>query len=110
MLVGRIGKRRKVMKSGWRYPLGHRANEFRLAPSPDAIEWIGRDIRRVECSERRRYRKAAAEPGAIRLAGNGMAGGTSTRVEGCQSVGKVRRVSRRGDRQHDRRSGQPPIN
>ena len=52
--------------------LGHGANEFRLGPSSDVIDRIGRDIRRVERSERRRYREAAAEPGSIGLAGNGM--------------------------------------
>src|SRR5471032_276628 len=98
MLIRRIGKGRKVMNSGWRYPLGHGANEFRLGPSPDAIDRIRRDIRSVERSERRRYCKSAAESGAVGLAGNGMTGGTSASVERCQSVGQVWSVGRRGDR------------
>src|ERR1700733_8990020 len=110
MLVGRIGKGRKVVSSGRRYPLRHRANEFPLRPSADAIDRIGRDIRRVKRSERRRYREAATEPGTIGLVGNSMAGGTSARVEGCQSFGKIGSVGRRGNRQHGRWSGEPPIN
>src|SRR6202022_2036993 len=46
VLVRRIGKGRKVMKAGWRNPLGHCGSEFSLGPSPDAVGWIGRDIRR----------------------------------------------------------------
>ena len=73
-------------------PLVTARDEFGLGPSPDAVDRIGRDIRRVERPEWRRYREAAAEFQAIGLAGHGMAGGTSSGVERCQAVGKVRRI------------------
>src|SRR6266436_2786307 len=44
MLVRRIGKRRKIMKSRRRDAFGHRADEFGLGPSPDAIGRIRRDV------------------------------------------------------------------
>ena len=62
MRVRRIGKGRKIMKPGRRNSFGHRANEFGLGPSADAIGRIRRDIRSVERPERRWYGKATSEP------------------------------------------------
>ncbi len=102
MLVRRIGKGREVMKSGRRNPFGYRVDEFSLGPAPDAIDRIGRDVRRVEGAERRRDREPAAEPQTIGLAGHGMTGGTSSGVEGRQSVGKIWPMERLGNSQRDR--------
>src|SRR6266404_3108227 len=51
MLVRRIGKRRKVMKSGWRDSFGHRTDEFGLGPSTDPVGRIRRDVWGVEDPE-----------------------------------------------------------
>ena len=44
MLVGRVGKGRKIMRAVGRSPLQHRAHEFRLAPPADAVGRIGRNV------------------------------------------------------------------
>src|SRR5260370_33705952 len=96
------------MVTGRRDSACHRADEFGLAPSSDAIDRIRRDIRSVERPERGRYRKPAAEPEAIGLAGHGMAGGTSRGVEGWQAVRKDWRGGPHGKPECARRRRQPP--
>ena len=109
MGVGRVGKGRKVMSARRRNALRHRADEVGLAPAPDAVGRIGRDVRRVERPEWRGDRQAPAEFQPVGLVGHGMAGGTSTRVEGCLSVREVGRIGPFCHRQHERGSRQPPI-
>ncbi|MGY3650776.1 hypothetical protein ACVWW2_006067 [Bradyrhizobium sp. LM4.3] len=73
MLIGRVGKGRKIMLSVGRDPVHHRVDEFSVAPFADAVDRIGGDVRRVERSERRLDRDASAEPETIGLVGDGMA-------------------------------------
>ncbi|MGY4596784.1 hypothetical protein ACVWXL_004530 [Bradyrhizobium sp. GM22.5] len=73
VLIGRVRKGRKIMLSVGRDSVHHRVDEFGLAPFADAIGRIGRDVRRIERSERRLDRDAAAKPETIGLVGDGMA-------------------------------------
>ncbi len=102
--VRRIGKGRKIMKSGRRNSFGHRANEFGLGPSADAIGRIRRDIRSVEGPERRRDGEAATEPQPIGLARHRMAGGTTSGVECREAIGEVWGVSGEQIRRDNRRN------
>ncbi len=52
MLIGCIGKRRKVVRLLRRGPLRQRRHEIGFAPTADAVFRIGRDVRRVERPER----------------------------------------------------------
>ena len=108
MLVGGIGKGGKVMGSAGRDSFGHGIDELGLGPSPDTVDRIGRNIRRVERPEWRGYCEAPAELQAVGLAGHGMAGGTSTGVECCKTVGEVWGVGRCGNRRRGRGRRQPP--
>ena len=110
MLVGRVGKRRKIMRARRRGALHHGGDEIGLAPSADAVIRIGRDVRHIERAERRRDREPAAELGAIGLIGHGVAGGTSAGIERCR--GRWRDLADRlaARRRDDRRDRQPPEN
>src|SRR2546421_8677693 len=82
MLIGRVGKGRKVMRPLRRGPFGHGADELGFGPSPDAIGRIGRNVRRVKCPEWRWNGEAAAKPQAMGLAGRGVARRTAAGIEG----------------------------
>ena len=62
VLIGRIGKRRKIMRAIRRSALQHRAEEIRLAPVADAVARIRRQVRHIERAEWRGQRQPAAEP------------------------------------------------
>ena len=108
MLVGRVGKRREIMRALGRGPLQHRGDEISFGPAADAVSRIGRDVGHVKGPERRSDRKPAAEPEAIGLARHRVAGGTSTGIERCEPVGKIRRPWWKCARRDDGWTGQPP--
>ena len=110
VLVRRVGKGGKVVQAVRRGPLHDGGDEIGLAPAPDAVIRIGRDVRRVERAERRRDREPAAELLAIGLVGHGVTGGTSAGVEHFKAVGKVRLIGRQRARRYNRRRRQPPVN
>ena len=109
VLVRRVGKGGKVVQAVRRGPLHDGGDEISLAPAPDAVIRIGRDVRRVERAERRRDREPTAELLAIGLVGNGVTRGTSAGAEHFKAVGEVRLIGRKRARRYNRRRGQPPV-
>src|SRR5262249_15247582 len=107
-LVGRIGKRRIVMASVGRGALPHGGEKSVPAPAADAVLPVGRDVRHVERSERRLQAEAAAELGAIVLAGRGMAGGAAAGIEDRLAVVDVGPIGAERARRYRRRDGDEP--
>ena len=91
-----------------RRALDHGGDEVRLAPTADAVDRIGRDVRGIERAERRLQREAAAELELVVLAGRGVAGGAAAGKEHRPAVGLVRRVRPERARRHDHRHGDQP--
>ena len=116
-LVGRIRERRIIVLAVRRRAFQQCRDEIRLAPGPDPILSIGRDVGRKERAERRDEREAAAEMGWILLAGRGVARRAAARVEHDLAVGEIRvcaaaarlPTSRagRGDDPEDREAARP---
>ena len=107
-LVRAIWERRIIMLAAGAGALGHRGHELRLAPRPDAVLGIGRDVGHVERAERRLEAETAAEPRLVILSRDGVARGAASGIEHRPAVGGVRRVGAELACRHGRRDGEEP--
>ena len=94
MLIGCVGKGRNFLGARRRGALKYGGDDSVAAPSANAVIRIRRDVGDMESAERRRDSQTAAQLQAIGLVATGVAGGTSTRIERCETVGEVRRIGR----------------
>ena len=107
-LIGRVGQRRKQVLAVRRGALHHGGDEIRLAPLPDAVIRVGRDVRRVERAERRFQAEPAAEARLVVLVRRGMAGRAAAGKEHGLAVVEIGRVRRERARGHDGGHGHHP--
>ena len=103
MLIGRVGKRREIMRARRRGPLEHGGDEFGLAPSPDAVGRIGRDVRR-----HRTCRTATGSRARRRASGDRAGSGTAWQEEHPPALNVVTPLARFGRVGRQRSSQRPP--
>ena len=88
-----IRQRWVIVPTIWRYSAHQGISEIDCAPTADAIFRVRRDVRNVECAERRGKRETAAEAMTVLLARRGMAGRASAGIEhdapACRIAGSV---------------------